>query len=84
MPDIVTTKDVLIMNHLIKRDAKDTFRITLGEIEEYAVRYWTEALGVDEQKLREIVKLKSGADSAGTVWEHLPKSHKCLGPSALA
>lgn len=49
------------------RGAQDRARINLGE--EHEVRYWTKALGVSEQKLREAVS--AVGVSAEAVRRHL-------------
>jgi hypothetical protein len=52
------------------RRAPDRSRINLSE--EYEVRYWTKALGVDEQQLRALVELHG--NSADKVREAVKKS----------
>ena len=52
-----------------KKGPQDASKINLGE--DYEVRYWTEALGCSEEKLRNAVKaVGSGADA---VRQHLRK-----------
>jgi hypothetical protein len=52
-----------------KKGPADSSRINLNE--DYEVAYWTEALGVSEEKLQEAVK--EAGTSANAVREHLAK-----------
>jgi hypothetical protein len=57
------------MDDTTKRNSPDSKRINLSE--DHEVRYWTQALGVTEQELREAVK--AAGSSAEKVREHLRK-----------
>ena len=61
----------LNMDNKDKRGPADRAKINLSE--EYEVRYWTEALGVNADRLREIVG-RVGS-SAEAVRQHLNKSN---------
>lgn len=52
-----------------KRGPRDSSRINLSE--NYEVRYWTEALGVSEEELRQAVH--AAGSSAKAVREHFGK-----------
>ena len=54
------------------RGAQDRARVNVNE--EHEVRYWTEALGVSEEKLREAVA--AVGVSADAVRQHLGKPQK--------
>ncbi|HYG05724.1 MAG TPA: DUF3606 domain-containing protein [Stenotrophomonas sp.] len=54
-----------------KRNAGPADRSRINLSEDYEVRYWTEALGVSEARLREAVQ--AVGSSAEAVREHLKK-----------
>ena len=49
-------------DNLKERAPQDASRISLGE--DWEVRYWTKALGVTEERLRELVRQHGGSAAA--------------------